>query len=79
MKTMAVGELKTRLSKILEEVRHGERVGISYSKSEKPIAMIVPYIEQGKAERKIGILDGKTRIEFRDDFEMTSEELLAMK
>jgi hypothetical protein len=45
----------------------------------KTIAMIVPYTEQGKTERKIGILDGKTRIEFRDDFEMTAEELLAMK
>ena len=41
--------------------------------------MIVPYIEQEKTERKTGILDGKTRIEFRDDFEMTTEELLAMK
>ena len=79
MKTMAVGELKTRFSKILEEIRQGEKVGISYGRSKKPIAMIVPYIEQGKTERKIGILDGKTRIEFRDDFEMTAEELLAMQ
>jgi antitoxin (DNA-binding transcriptional repressor) of toxin-antitoxin stability system len=79
MKTMAVEELKTRLSNILEEVRHGEKVGISYGRSKKPIAMIVPFVEQEKTERKIGILDGKTRIEFRDDFEMTAEELLAMK
>ena len=79
MKTMPVGELKTRFSKILEEVRRGEKVGISYGRSKKPIAMIVPYIEQGKTERKIGILDGKTRIELSDDFKMTTEELLAMK
>jgi antitoxin (DNA-binding transcriptional repressor) of toxin-antitoxin stability system len=79
MKTLAVGELKTRLSKILEEVQHGEKVRILYGRSKKPIAMIVPFIEQEKTERKIGILDGKTRIEFRDDFEMTAEELLAMK
>ncbi|MDR2588821.1 MAG: prevent-host-death protein [Spirochaetales bacterium] len=79
MKTMAVGELKSCFSKILEEVRHGEKVGISYGKSKKTIAIIVPYREQRKAERKIGILDGKTRIEFRDDFEMTAEELVTMK
>ena len=79
MKTMAVGEIKTRFSKILEEIRHGEKVGISYGRSKKPIAMIVPYVEKEKTERKIGILDGKTRIEFRDDFEMTAEELLAMQ
>jgi antitoxin (DNA-binding transcriptional repressor) of toxin-antitoxin stability system len=79
MKTMAFGELKTRFSKILEELRQGEKVGISYGRSKKPVAVLVPYGERGKAERKIGILDGKTRIEFRDDFEMTAEELLAIK
>ena len=79
MKMMAVGELKMQFSKILEEVRHGEKVGIAYGRSKKPIAMIVPYIAQEKTKREIGILDGKTRIELRDDFEMTTEELLAMK
>ena len=76
---MAVEEVQTRFSKILEEVRQGERVGISYGKSKKPIAMIVPFIEQERTERHIGILDGKTRIEFRDDFAMTPEELLDIK
>jgi antitoxin (DNA-binding transcriptional repressor) of toxin-antitoxin stability system len=77
MKTMAVEELKTHFFKILEDVQRGEKVGISYGK--RTVAMIVPYIEQGKTERKIGILDGKTRIEISDDFEMTTEELLAIK
>ena len=30
-------------------------------------------------KRKLGILNGKAKIEFRDDFEMTTEELLSMK
>jgi antitoxin (DNA-binding transcriptional repressor) of toxin-antitoxin stability system len=79
MKTMAVGELKTHFSEILKEVKNGKQVGILYGKAKKPIAMIVPYNDERKIERKIGILDGKVRIEFKDDFEMTSEELLGIQ
>ena len=75
MKAMAVGELKTNFSAVLEEVRKGEKVGILYGRAKKPVAMIVPYSEEKKGERKIGILDGKANIQFRDDFEMTTEEL----
>jgi antitoxin (DNA-binding transcriptional repressor) of toxin-antitoxin stability system len=79
MKAMAVGEVKTHFSEILKEVKNGKRVGILYGKTKKPIAMIVPYNEGKKIERKIGILDGKIKIEFKDDFEMTSEELLGIQ
>ncbi|MDR2575309.1 MAG: type II toxin-antitoxin system prevent-host-death family antitoxin, partial [Treponema sp.] len=59
MKAMAVGELKTHFSEILEEVSHGKTIGITYGRAKKPVAMIVPYHDEEKAERKIGILDGK--------------------
>ena len=72
---MAVGELKAHFSEILEEVKQGEKVGILYGRAKTPVAMIVPYGEEKKAERKIGILDGKVTIQFRDDFKMTAEEL----
>jgi len=78
MKAMAVGELKTHFSEILNEVRHGHKVGILYGRTKEPVAMIVPYNEGKKAERKIGILDGKAVIKFRDDFEMTTEEICAL-
>jgi len=32
-------------------------------------------VNEKKAERKIGILDGKVTIEFKDDFAMTAEKL----
>jgi antitoxin (DNA-binding transcriptional repressor) of toxin-antitoxin stability system len=75
MKAMAVGELKTHFSEVLQEVRQGKKVGILYGRVKKPVAMIVPYQEENKSERKIGILDGKATIKFMDDFEMTAEEL----
>lgn len=72
---MAVGELKTHFSEILEEVRHGKKVGILYGRAKEPVAMIVPYSDGKKTERTIGVLDGKVTIDFRKDFEMTAAEL----
>jgi len=71
---MAVGELKTYFSKVLEEVRQGKKIGILYGRAKNPVAMIVPYQAEKKTGRKIGILDGKVTIQFNDDFEMTTEE-----
>ena len=75
---MAVGELKTHFSAVLQEVKDGEKIGILYGRAKKPVAMLVPYSEEQKAKRKIGILDGKVSIKFNDDFEMTSEELCSL-
>ena len=75
MEVMAVGELKTRFSEVLEKVKQGQEVGILYGRAKKPVAMIVPYREGKKGKRKIGILDGKANIKFSADFEMTTEEL----
>jgi antitoxin (DNA-binding transcriptional repressor) of toxin-antitoxin stability system len=79
MKAMAVGEVKTHFSEVLEEVKQGNKVGILYGRTKKPVAMIVPYNEKKATKRKIGILDGKIKIKFRDDFEMTTKELLDMQ
>jgi antitoxin (DNA-binding transcriptional repressor) of toxin-antitoxin stability system len=74
MKAMPVGEIKTHFSRILDEVKNGKKIGILFGRAKKPVAMIVPY-EEKKTERKIGILDGKAIIEFKNDFKMTAEEL----
>ena len=79
MKTMPVGELKAHFSEILDSVQHGESIGILYGKKKKPIAMIVPYEEKRYGgKRKLGILEGKGKVIFKDDFEMTTEELLGI-
>jgi len=80
MKTLPVGEVKAQLSEILEKVKQGESIGILYGKKKRPIAMIVPYLDsEKKKERKIGILDGKVKITFADNFKMTEEEFLGLK
>ena len=78
MITMPVAELKAQFSKVLAAVRAGERIGVLYGKSREPVAMIVPYQPMDLPERDVGFLDGKVRIEFMDDFDMTEEELLGL-
>jgi len=64
MKMLPVGELKAQFSEVLEKVKMGESFGILYGKKKKPVAMIVPFNDQErKSERKIGILDGKVKIQ----------------
>jgi antitoxin (DNA-binding transcriptional repressor) of toxin-antitoxin stability system len=79
MKAMLVGEVKARFSEVLEEVKQGGRVEILYGRAKKPVAMLVPFVEEKVTKRKIGILDGKIKIEFMPDFKMTAEELLDLK
>ena len=76
MITMPVAQLKAQFSKVLAAVRAGERVGVLYGKTREPVAMIVPYETVDLPERDVGFLDGKVRIVFLDDFDITEQELL---
>ena len=78
MKALPVGELKAQFSEVLEKVQNGETFGILYGKKKKPIAMIVPYSDTNKKERKLGILEGKAEVIFSDEFAISEEELLGL-
>ncbi|MDA3950586.1 MAG: prevent-host-death protein [Spirochaeta sp.] len=80
MKALPVGEIKARFSEVLEKVKRGESFGILYGRKKTPVAMIVPYVAtEETAERKLGILDGKVRITFADDFKITEEEFVRLR
>jgi hypothetical protein len=53
------------------KVKQRHTIRILYGR--KPVAMIVPYLGAKIKERKIGILDVKMNIEFKNNFEMTTE------
>jgi len=77
MKTMPVGELKRHFSEVVEAIKKGERIVVSYGKNKKKIAVILPYSEYaGGNGVKLGLLQNKASCAFPDDFEMTSEQLL---
>ena len=76
MKTLPVGEFKTHFSEVLDEVKTGAEIIITYGRKKENIAVIIPY-ENFKKRNKItlGLLQNK-QMKINDDFEMTSEELL---
>jgi prevent-host-death family protein len=77
MKTMQVGELKARFSEVVEEVKNGEEIVISYGKRRENVAVIIPYATYRKKNKvKLGILQGRAQVTFAEDFKMDSGELL---
>lgn len=80
MKSLPVGEFKANFSEVLEKVQQGESFGIVYGKGRKLVAEINPPRKQkSKKKRKIGIMDGKLKVVFADNFKMTDEELLDLR
>lgn len=80
MKSLPVGELKAQFSEVLEKVQQGESFEIVYGKKKKPVAMIVPVNgDKSKKKRKFGILEGKVKFKFADNFKMTEDEFLGLK
>ena len=76
---MPVGELKRRFSEVIDAVRNGESIVVSYGKTKKEIAVIVPFSEYWQDNSvRLGLLENEARCEFADDFEMTAEELLGV-
>jgi len=76
METLLSTQITPNFSKIAASLQKGKRFGILYGKTKKPVAMLVPFEEK---KRKIGILDGKAKIEFAPDFKMTTEEFLGLE
>ena len=75
MKTFPVGEFKTHFSEIIEQVRSGEEVIITYGKKKENVAVLIPYASYRTKKIRLGLLQNKTR-KIHDDFAMTEEELL---
>jgi len=75
MQSIQVGQFKSDLSSILEQVQnYGEKFVIEYGKKHKKVAMLVPYKE--KKIRKFGQLKGKINVP--DDFDDEVEEINEM-
>ena len=78
MKTMSVGAFKANFSEVLKMVLAGEEIGILYGKKKEIVAKIVPKTIEKKPRRKLGILEGKGKIEIGPDFKITEEDFLGL-
>jgi len=78
MKTLAVGEFKSRFSEVLKQVQSGEEVIITYGKNKDSVAALIPIsAHKPKSAIRLGLLRNKSAI-FHDDFEMTEQELTGL-
>lgn len=78
MKTLTVGEFKARFAEVLGAVREGETVVVTYGRNHQKVAALVPYAElQRLAKRPLGLLKGKARVRFANDFAIDEENLLS--
>ena len=76
MQTLLVSDFKTHFSEIIERVRKGEKIAIAYGKKKEIVAFIVPSKSVSKQKRPLGLLNGKMKATFSEDFKMTEEELI---
>jgi len=78
MKTIQSAEAKAKFSDILRDVQAGNEIAISYGKKKQNIAVIIPYEqwERNQKKRQLGTLEGKMSVKFSKDFKMTDEEFL---
>ena len=77
MKTLTIGELKTHFSEVLEYVKQGETVVISYGRKKEKVAALIPYGQLSLAKpRPLGLLEGRAQCRILDDFSISDEELL---
>lgn len=72
---MSVGEFKTHFSEVIEQVKSGKKVAVTYGKKKEIIGYFLPELPQGN-KRKLGILEGKASAVFKADFKITEEDFL---
>lgn len=77
MKTFAVGDFKTHFSEVIERVRAGEEIIISYGKKKENVAVLIPYAAYKTKKIRLGLLQDKS-FKIHDDFKMSEEELLGL-
>jgi antitoxin (DNA-binding transcriptional repressor) of toxin-antitoxin stability system len=77
MKTISVGEFKSKFSQILDWIRRGEEVVVAYGRKKEEVAVLVDIRKFRKPRRrKLGPLEGKGSFKIHDNFEMSANELL---
>lgn len=76
MKTMTVGEFKSRFAEVLEQVKAGVGFAVTYGRKKEVVGYFLPESKLTKSKRTLGILEGKAKVNFKKDFKMSEEEFL---
>ncbi len=74
MQTIAVGELESRFSEVIDIVKKGGEVFLTFEDSKKVIGQFIPILEKKKGKRKLGIWKDEMNVSWKGDGKMTLEE-----
>ena len=72
---MTVGDFKKDFSKVVYGLKKGNQYAVSYGKSKKKFAVVVPFKDYLGKKRKLGVLAHNTKISISDNFKITDSEL----
>ena len=66
MKTMSVGELKPHFSAVLNDIKAGEEIIVSYGRKKEKVAVIIPYEKYKKQalKKQKEFVNNKKNLEF---------------
>jgi hypothetical protein len=76
MKTMTVGEFKTHFSEVVEQVKAGVSFAVTYGRKKEVVGYFLPESQLEKQRRQLGLFKGKLSVDFKNDFQITEENLL---
>ncbi len=78
MQILSVGELKSKFSEALVELKKGREIIVSYGKKREKVAVLVPYRKYAEQPaRKLGLLKDRGRCIIHDDFKTDDNGFLA--
>ncbi len=78
MKSMTAGEFKTHFSDVIDQVKAGEEIAVTFGRNKEIVGYFIADLPQITGKRTLGILEGKAKFTFEDDFKMTGEEFLGI-
>ena len=79
METLSIGELKSRFSEVINELRKGSEIIVSYGKKKEKVAVLIPYDQyKNKPERKLGILKNVGELVIHEDFKISDDEFFSL-
>jgi hypothetical protein len=74
MKTLTVGEFKAQFSSVIEMIKAGEEVEVTFGKQKEVIGVFKPKEKKKEGKRKFGTFNNTPGYYMAPDFNETTEE-----
>lgn len=79
METLTIEELKSRFSEVINELRKGREIIVSYGEKKEKVAVLIPYDHyKRKPKRKLGLLKDVGELTIHEDFKISDDEFLSL-